>query len=339
MTENRAISLNELNVIIKERGRKVLERFGEATLSDISNSELFSMMEEVKTYWADSFRPALISFCCEAIGAKPAVVFDAGLMLTLADSGISIHDDIIDKSLRKHFRKTILGTHGIDKTMLLGDLLIIKAWSVIGEIAVKTNNPRITSAFAESYKRSCVDMCEAELVGLSNRKSLDVDLTQCEEVLWKVNSGIKACAELGAIISDATNEEIGLMSEFGKNLALILGLRDDLRDSLNLEGYLPHRLQNESVPMPLVYAAKSSKKLYSKIRDITKKSSVSHLDLRELVKICSEAGAFAYMAKLAYRAGDQAKRHLGTLKPSHARKILMLIVDMNTKNVGDLVPQ
>ncbi len=70
------------------------------------------------------------------------------------------------------------------------------------------------------------------------------------------------------------------LTEFGKSLSLIIGLRDDLIDTLNVEGYLPHRLENESIPFPLLYAAKSSKDRSSKIRSIIDSPSITPSDVK-----------------------------------------------------------
>jgi geranylgeranyl pyrophosphate synthase len=325
-----------MTAAIRERSQKVLERFGQVIVSGVSNVELLSMLDEVKGYWTDMYRPALISFCCEAVGAQAERVIDAGVMLALADAGISIHDDIVDKSLKKRFRRTILGIHGVDNALLVGDLLIVKAWSLIHEMIRKSDKPLVIAAFTEAYGNSCVDMCEAELLGISFRKNLETDLGTYEEVLWKVNSGIKACAQLGAIMGEGKEREIRALSEVGKNLSLMLGLRDDLKDSLNKDGYLPHRIENESVPLPLLYTAQSSRKRHSDVECIIKKISIAESDVTELLKLCIEADAFAYVCEIANREATDATSQLGFLKPSRAREILKLIVDSTLRSVLEL---
>ena len=74
-------------------------------------------------------------------------------------------------------------------------------------------------------------MCEGELQEVSFRKNLKTPLTFHQDVLWKINSGIKACAQLGAIIGEGREREIAALSEMGKSLALILGIADDIRDT------------------------------------------------------------------------------------------------------------
>lgn len=336
-----------LKAVMKERSQRVLERFGQVAISGVSNDILLSMFEEVKEYWIDQLRPTLISFCCEAVGAQSEVVIDAGVMVALADAGISIHDDIVDKTLKKRSRKTILGNYGSSNALLVGDLLIVKAWSLIHEMIRKTNKPMIIANFAEAYGNSCLDMCEGELDEISCRKNLETDLAFHEEVLWKINSGIKACGQLGAILGDGTKKEIIALSEVGKSLALILGIMDDIRDTksvgdstntLSVEGYLLHRIENESVPLPLLYAAKSSKERYLRIKSVIEKTSLTRSDAKELFYLCKEAKAFTYVYEVANREADKAIIQLDSLKSSYAQKILKLIVVNSIINIKKMLP-
>ena len=280
-----------LKAAMKERSRRVLEKFEQVAMAGVTNDVLLSMLKAVKEYWVDQLRPTLISCSCEAVGGQSEVVIDAGAMIALADAGISIHDDIVDNTLKKRLRETILGKYGFSNALLVGDLLIVKAWSLIHEIIRKTNKPMIVAAFAEAYGNSCLDMCEGELQEISCRKNLKTPLSFHLDVLWKINSGIRACAQLGAIIGDGRKKEIAALSEMGKSLALILGIADDIRDTRrvdknttthNMEGYLLHRIENESVPLPILYAAQSSKERLLKIQYIITKSSLTSADAKEL---------------------------------------------------------
>ena len=79
-------------------------------------------------------------------------IVDASVVLNLFDSGLSIHDDIIDKTLRKRFRLTTLETRGVEYAVLVGDLLIVKAWSLLCEMMNKSGKSRIAS-FARAYEK------------------------------------------------------------------------------------------------------------------------------------------------------------------------------------------
>ena len=76
----------------------------------MTEPKIRAALEDVKKYWRDLNRPTLTSFSCEAVGGDSEAAENAALMFTLASSGFGVHDDIIDRSSKKHLRRTILGT-------------------------------------------------------------------------------------------------------------------------------------------------------------------------------------------------------------------------------------
>ena len=62
---NFLVSEKELQILMKERGNIVLERFKQFYSTNDCNKELKSVLDDVKKLWNDSYRPALVSFACE----------------------------------------------------------------------------------------------------------------------------------------------------------------------------------------------------------------------------------------------------------------------------------
>lgn len=330
----------ELDEAIRDRGRRVVEEFYQRMMSGVTDTRLTSMIEEIKDFWGfwpGLFRPALISFCFETVGGASTQIVNAGVVLNLFDAGLSIHDDVIDKTLRKRFRMTTLGTRGLEHAVLVGDLLIVKAWSLLCEM-MNTNDKSTIVSFPRAYEKFFIEMCEGEIAETFCRKNLDTDVTAYEEILVEINSGIRACAYLGAILGGATKKQVKTLSEFGKSISLMFALRDDLKDCLNVEGYLPHRIENESVPFPLLYAAKSSKDRSSKIKLIIDKPSITPSDIKALLNICFEADAFVHLQKIVNQEAEKANSLLESLKPTRARELLRAIINNICANVSELRP-
>ncbi|MCW3997421.1 MAG: polyprenyl synthetase family protein, partial [Candidatus Bathyarchaeota archaeon] len=142
---------------------------------------------DVKKYWSrrpQLSRPALTTFSCEAVGGEPELSYDVGVMFTLASAGFGIHDDILDKSFHKHLgRSTILGLHGIDSALLVGDLLIFKAWTIFHKIIRKMIKSIKIADIIEAYGNSSIEICEAEFNETLCRKNLELDLNFTKNTL------------------------------------------------------------------------------------------------------------------------------------------------------------
>jgi geranylgeranyl pyrophosphate synthase len=336
MATNTNRDFNELRIILEERSYDILEKFGQTITSGVTHPTLLSVLSDVKAYWKDMLRPTLASLCCEVVGGRPEMASDISLMITLVAAGMGLHDDVVDKSTKKHFRRTILGLYGTDSSLVAGDLLIVKALTAIRKILMK-NIPIIKTAnIIEVYENSFVKMCEGEFMEISCRKNVDNKLEFYEQVLWKFTADIEACTRLGAILGDGSNEEIQSLAKFGRHLGFISRLGSDLKDCLNLEGNLPQRLECESVPLPILFAAKSSAKAYSEINAMLRKPSVSSSDVGDLLKLCFDTEAFDYMLGKARETVLIGRRVLFSLKPSMARTVLNSIIDMHFADVERL---
>ena len=216
---------------------------------------------------------------------------------------------------------------------------MVKGWSMIGEMIKTSEDPSLIRKLTETYSNSLIEMCEAQLFEIECRKNLSSDPTAFIEALCKGNAGIKACMELGAILAGGTEIEIHALSNVGKNIALLFALKDELRDTLNLEGYLVHRLKFESVPLPVLLAAKSSSKRRLQLESIIKKNIFKNSDIEEILSLCIESQAFQEINKFAVHAAIEAKKQLNSLTVSPAQLLLDEIVESGVKKLNRLNPK
>jgi geranylgeranyl diphosphate synthase type I len=336
MSEHRNLVDNELTAVIEERTKRVLEKYGQTVDSKVKDSRLLAILQDVKNYWRDSSRANLTSFSCEAVGGDPEMAENAALIFTLASSGFGIHDDILDRSPNKHLRMTVLGLHGADSALLVGDLLIVKGWSLTHEMIRKTCNPTRIADVIEAYGDLCVEICEAEFLETQCRRKVDTNSEYYLNILWKSMAETEACSRIGAILGDGKPKEIEALAEFGRRLGFISRLANDVEDCLNTKGDLVHRIEHESVPLPLLYAAESSPKNYLRIKNIVEKSDITPSDAKALLKLCFETGAFGYVRNIAKKNEEKASRLLHLLEASNARNVLSLMIRKSYARTTDL---
>jgi geranylgeranyl pyrophosphate synthase len=325
---------NDYKKVIEIRSKKILKRFGEVAVLEVTNPKLVEALEDVKKYWKDFSRPALTSFSCEAVGGNPDMAENASLMFTLASSGFGIHDDILDKSLNKHLRMTILGLHGVNTALLVGDLLMVKAWTIMHEMNTNSH-PKSAELFKE-YGRFCIEVCEAEFMETLCKRNLDIDLQYYQGILWKAMGETAACCKIGAMLGGGRIGEVEALSEFGRRVGFMSRLGDDLEDCLNVKADLEHRIINESLPLPLLYAAKYSPEMYLKIKKIVGKKHFDKIDVKCLLEVCFESGAFEYLRNIAYENKIQASERIHSLEHSTAQQILQYILNKSFERIDSL---
>jgi geranylgeranyl pyrophosphate synthase len=322
--ENNVASQKELNKLFRVRGENALKRFGEVIFSGIENPQLLAILKDVKEIWKDRFRPTLTSLCCEVVGGNFEDTTVVNLMVALAGAGIGIHDDIVDKSKIKHFRKTILGLHEIEGTLLAGDLLLVKGLTAVQEIIKKGYSPSKVAEIINVLQGHYIEICEGVFMESQWKKNLDIELDFCHQVLLKYGSDGEACAKLGAIMGNGTEREVEALGEYGRLLCYIFRLAEEVKDTLHIEGDLLRRLKFESVPIPLLYAAQTSEENTNILKSILE-GPINSSDLKILLELCFKTKAINYVRDIAKKKVDEGKKILMTLKPSKARTFLMLI--------------
>jgi len=314
---------SELIENIDKRGKEILENFSQIVVSGVSNLDLLKVIADVTDYWKDSYRPALISLSCEAVGGQPDDADAASLMLSVMSAGLGIHDDIIDQSKHKHFRMTLLGlheVHGQEKALLVGDLFLVK--SLIAAKEILKYSPEKTLFILDIFERFFIEIWEGEYMEIQCRKNLENTLEEYQEVLWKSAADTEACTRIGAFFGNGSFEETEALAEFGRRLGYMYRLTDEIKDTLNIEGNFHDRLQKESVPLPILYAAKSSRDNYLTIRSILEKNVISSEESQAILKTCFETNALAYVKDLINENYKDSISRLRSVKKSHARGIL-----------------
>jgi geranylgeranyl pyrophosphate synthase len=336
MLKDKDPALDELAMKIEERSRKTLERFAHVSVSGVKHPQLLSILADVKAYWKDNFRPALTSFSCEAVGGQPEAADDVSLMITLMGAGLGIHDDIIDKSLNKHFRTTILGRYGVDNALLVGELFIVKALTMVREMVKKALNPKKIENILEIYESFFIEVWEGEFMETLCRRNLDTEMKHYERILWMSTADTEACTRLGAILGGGSKVEVEALAEVGRRLGFIHRLGDEVKDSLNVEGNLPWRLENESVPLPILFAAKSSNEANLKIKSVLEQFPIAPSDIRNILKLCFETEAFNYVLNMAKQNALEANNKLNMLKKTAAQDSLALMVKNAVASIDTL---
>src|SRR5665647_608788 len=185
---------------------RILKKFGEQASSGLYNPELLSIMSYVKAYWKEPHRPALISLACEAVGGNSDVIEDAGVVMSLLVAGMAIHDDIIDKSINKHYNKqnTVFGNKGIDKALLTGDLLLLKGLLIGLEVFNNKIFQNKYSSIIKTLREFIFEIYEGEFMEVHCRKNLNIDIDYQLRYLWKFTSDAGACARIGSILGNGS---------------------------------------------------------------------------------------------------------------------------------------
>jgi len=289
--------VKQVKRLLEERGSRALEMARDAILNEkIECKEVKEALKYFMTeYWHDLARPTLLSVACEAVGGNPDATTRIAVPMILISGATDIHDDIVDQSRRKHGKPTVYGKYGRDLALLVGDALLFKGLTLLGEEAIQAEKAKIV---VNIVKNMFFELGDAEALELEFRGRLDVTPEECFHLIEKKAADVEAHTRIGAILGKGTEEEIEALGGYGRLLGIVLILADDIEDLLDVDE-LKHRITNEHLPLPLLHALQSSK-IKSQMLPVLSKKTLTRKDARKISEMVYEEEE-TYLARLVHK--------------------------------------
>ena len=139
-----------------------------------------------------------------------------------------VHDDAIDSADVRRGRPTINSIWGVDLAILLGDYLFSKA----GDMAANTGNIRAVKLFT----RTLGIIARGEVKQAFSSFKLPQTYGQyIDRIAAKTAALFTMATESGAVLSDAPEEAVRILSEYGNNLGIAFQIVDDILDYIGTE--------------------------------------------------------------------------------------------------------
>jgi octaprenyl-diphosphate synthase len=136
-----------------------------------------------------------------------------------------LHDDVVDESQQRRGRPTANLLWDNKSSVLVGDYLFARAF----QLMVETGNLRVLDILSNA----AATIAEGEVLQLSAARDLRTD----EDIYLQVVRGktaalFSAATEVGGVISNAGEERIGALYDYGDALGIAFQIADDLLDYL-----------------------------------------------------------------------------------------------------------
>ncbi len=248
-------AMRQILKIFKKRGARSLQAAKKEILSEkIESPEIRSALKYFMThYWRDATRPALLSLICEAVGGNAEATRQIAVSSILTSGAADIHDDIIDESKIKEIGPTVYGKFGKNIALLAGDALLFMGLTVLFQTAQRDSSTVKLADILDITKRTFFELGDAEGLELHLRRRIDVTPDECLHVMEKKAFIIEGYAQIAVILGNGTSEELENLGKYGKALGMLIMLRDDLIDMIDI-AETRHRIEKEYPPLPIIYA-------------------------------------------------------------------------------------
>lgn len=206
----------------------------ERSLEEIVDSG-FPLLAQLLAYTLKNggkrIRPALTLLAGKFYAYDPALIVPMATAIELLHTATLVHDDIVDNSPVRRGRPTVSCNWGENRALLLGDYLFAKA----GSLAASTGSLRVVKLFSQTL----MTISGGEL----KQTGVNFALASARDYYFAWVSAKTAClfatsTESGAILSQAPEDVIETMRDFGHNLGMGFQIVDDVLDFVGEEDEL-----------------------------------------------------------------------------------------------------
>jgi geranylgeranyl diphosphate synthase, type II len=290
---------------------------------------LYQPLKYVLAGGGKRIRPVLVLLACEAVGGDSEAAVHAGAGIEILHNFTLVHDDIMDHAGSRRGRPTVHTKWDENTAILVGDELLALAYRIL----LKTNSPRIRE-IASVFTEGVVEVCEGQAYDKEFETKVTVSVDEYLLMIRKKTGKMVAVAtELGALIGDATAEEIIALRRYGESVGRAFQIQDDLLDVIADEKKFGKTIGGdlkEGKKTFLLLAALGKAKGVDKtlLKTLIRNKGVSGRKVREFRRIYEETGAIEQAKNAVHADIREAKQELDRLKPSPARDMLFWFTDM-----------
>lgn len=237
-----------------------------------------------------------------------------------------IHDDIVDEAATRRGSPTVNALWGDKIAILLGDYYFAKTAGLIADI----KDHRIDRLFSDTV----ATVCEGTIMEMMTARNIDLTIeSYYEKIQRKTACLIAACSKGGAILSEASDEAIDLLYEYGLNLGIAFQIIDDILDYTEDQSTIGKPAGNDlrqgMVTLPLIYALQDQPHngRYQQISRILNGEARDEEEILSIVTWVSEGYGVKHSLMDAYTYGNKAREALYHFPASPDRDVLDGLID------------
>ena len=257
-------------------------------------------------------RPALSVLSTKFHPTDPDKALTLAISTELVHAATLIHDDLIDKSPLRRGSPTVNSRWSGTATVLAGDFLLARA----ADIAASLDNFRVMRLFARTLMAICDGEIRQDFGGAHWPPNREAYYRHIDS---KTASLFIACTESGAILSNASEDEITAMKNFGHNLGRAFQIADDIldftADQSELGKPVGSDLRQGTLTLPVFYYLEQDPRA-AHMEQVMQQDSRDSVEMNQLIESIRQSPAIK-ASKIEARRYVQAAQEDLTLLPDN----------------------
>jgi len=270
----------------------------------------------------------------EAFGGSTSDAMPSASAVELVNNYSLIHQDLQDGIPNRNNRSSLWWVWGPAQSINAGDGMHALARLTLLNQRNGGLPPDRVLTLIDSLDSACINICEGEYMDLTYRERVDISEQAYLNMVEMKSASLMSCAlKLGAIASSATLEQVDIIADFGRKMAVAAQIRDDIFALWNTrvdESYLSDEVLNKKKSLPIIFALKNAKGPEKHILgDVYFKRVIDPEDINKVLDVLDVLGAKEYSEQKSVEIKNQALDSLHRLKlPDEFRSELEQITDI-----------
>ena len=286
---------------------------------------LSSVLSHIRQQGGKRMRPILMLLMAKNYGKITNVTQYSAVGLELLHTASLVHDDVVDESGERRGQASVNATYNNKVAVLVGDFILSTALLNVSF----TNNQQIIEYLAELGRT----LAAGEVLQLSNIDNQEISEDVYYEIIKNKTAALfEACAAIGALSANASEEDVLKAKEFGRNLGIMFQIRDDIFDyfdSKEIGKPTGNDMAEGKLTLPVIYALNNTNfDAMVTLAQKVKARTINTDEIAVLVEFTKQAGGIDYAEKKMAEISKLCKDYLEeNVKDKAVKEALTAYVD------------
>ncbi len=192
------------------------------SVSSDDNALLNAVLDFIRKKEGKMMRPALTLLCARLFGNIDARAVNVATAYEFFHVASLVHDDVVDESDERRGQPSVNSSFNNKRAVLVGDYLLSRSLNCLA----RAQNPRLVEVV--SVAAGC--LADGELLQLTANGNYKTTGEYLKVITNKTAALFRACAQSGAIVGGACEDDIEVMRQFGEAVGISFQIKDDLLD-------------------------------------------------------------------------------------------------------------
>ncbi|MDG2193690.1 MAG: polyprenyl synthetase family protein [Polaribacter sp.] len=188
---------------------------------------LYEPVDYILQLGGKRIRPVLTLMAASIFSENYKKALPAAFAIEMFHNFTLIHDDIMDDAPLRRGEATVHEKWNLNTGILSGDAMLILAYQYFENYA-----PVIFQKLAKLFSKTALEVCDGQQLDVDFETRNNVTIPEYIRMIsLKTSVLIGAALKMGAIVSEANEEDAQKLYDFGFNLGIAFQLQDDYLDT------------------------------------------------------------------------------------------------------------